>query len=204
MPAPDGKVLEVLRGGGSRVSRIALFFFLAAAGCAADLVSKSLLFGRFYSPLDGGQEVHWIVGGVLGVQLSFNAGALFGIGHGMGWLFVTVSFLFLVLIAGWLLSVGWRDLWMVVAAGLVTGGILGNLHDRLGWGFAAGYPESARNSVRDWVYFRLEGVPMFDPWPNFNIADSCLVVGAGLILIHALFRGGPQETATGDGDSRSP
>jgi signal peptidase II len=39
--------------------------------------------------------------------------------------------------------------------------------------------------VRDWILFRLEGVPFFDPWPNFNIADSALVIGAILLFLHA-------------------
>ena len=69
--------------------------------------------------------------------------------------------------------------------GLVTGGIFGNLYDRVGLGFTPGFPEAIRTNVRDWVLFRLEGVPMFDPWPNFNIADSVLVAGAIMLFIHA-------------------
>ena len=33
---------------------------------------------------------------------------------------------------------------------------------------------------------RLEGVPFFDPWPNFNIADCLLVVGAAMLFIHSV------------------
>ena len=69
--------------------------------------------------------------------------------------------------------------------GLVTGGIFGNLYDRVGWGFTPGFPEALRTNVRDWVLFRIEGVPMFDPWPNFNIADSVLVAGAIMLFVHA-------------------
>ena len=67
----------------------------------------------------------------------------------------------------------------------MTGGIFGNLYDRVGLGFTPGFPEGIRTNVRDWVLFRLEGVPMFDPWPNFNIADSVLVAGAIMLFVHA-------------------
>jgi len=137
-----------------------------------------------------------MVGEVFGFQASLNAGALFGLGHGYSYVFAGVSVVFLALILFWLLFLnGWRDRWMVVATGLISAGILGNFYDRIGLGFGQGYPESARYCVRDWILFRLEGVPFFDPWPNFNLADSFLVVGAGLVLIHAMFVSGKQPAA---------
>lgn len=176
-----------------RWSGLALFFFLAATGCGLDLWTKAVVFRRLFQPDGEWQQPEWWVDGVLGIQLSFNAGALFGMGHGLSWLFASISFLFLVLILGWVFWIGWSDRWLTVAAGLVTGGILGNLYDRLGFGFLPGYPESARTSVRDWILFRLQGVPMFDPWPNFNLADACLVTGAILILVHSLWMGSPSR-----------
>ena len=77
-----------------------------------------------------------------------------------------------------------KDWWLLVPMSLVMGGILGNLYDRLGlWHGADPAPHEVR-AVRDWVYFRLEGVPGFDPWPNFNFADSLLVCGAALLFFH--------------------
>lgn len=175
-------------GQARRSVSIGLFLFLALTGCTIDLVSKSMLFARLYDPAERWQEPWWLAGQFFGFQTSLNPGALFGLGHGYSYVFAGISVVFQSLILFWLLFLGgWRDRWMVVATGLISAGILGNFYDRIGLGFAEGYPESARYCVRDWILFRLEGVPFFDPWPNFNLADSFLVVGAGLVLIHALF-----------------
>jgi lipoprotein signal peptidase len=62
-----------------------------------------------------------------------------------------------------------HDPWLCAALGLILAGTLGNLYDRLVF-----------NGVRDFLHWNY----LFD-WPVFNIADCCLVVGAGLLLIQA-------------------
>ncbi len=171
-----------------RTAALLGFAGLAGSALAADLWTKDFMFRRLFQPGAEWQTPEWLVEEVFGFQPSFNPGALFGMGAGLSWLFASVGIVFLLLIVAWLVfGGGWRDRWLVVAAGFVSAGIAGNLHDRLGWGMRAGFPESARTSVRDWILFRLEGVPFFDPWPNFNLADSFLVAGAGLILVHSFF-----------------
>ncbi len=59
-----------------------------------------------------------------------------------------------------------------IAFGLLCGGILGNLCDRLRWGF-----------VVDFLDFHLPGYR----WPAFNIADSAITVGVVLYIILNLF-----------------
>ncbi len=174
------------------VNRYALFFFLAAVGLFADLLTKSSVFDRHFQPqlmyLGEHQPVHWLIDGVLGIQCSTNPGALFGFAKGFSPVFAAIS---IVAIAGILFWLFWFkqaiDRWLTVAFGLVSGGILGNLYDRLGFGYQPGYPEEIKTDVRDWILFRLQGVPLFDPWPNFNIADSLLVTGAFMLFIHAFF-----------------
>ncbi|MFM8891288.1 MAG: signal peptidase II, partial [Planctomycetia bacterium] len=80
------------------------------------------------------------------------------------------------------------DRWLLVALGLITGGILGNLFDRLGLPGLRWHAPWERQgervlAVRDWIHFRLEGVI---DWPIFNLADSWLVIGAGLLLLLSL------------------
>jgi signal peptidase II len=58
-----------------------------------------------------------------------------------------------------------------VALGLVGGGAIGNLIDRIALG-----------GVTDFLVFDLGFWP-FNPWPAFNIADAALVVGVGLMAI---------------------
>jgi signal peptidase II len=78
---------------------------------------------------------------------------------------------------------------------MISGGILGNLYDRVGLGYVATYPMEIKNNVRDWILFELDGVRIFDPWPNFNIADSLLVCGAIMLFIHAFFYTEPASKA---------
>jgi signal peptidase II len=181
-PPQDGRVW----------TRAVLFFALLVSGLAADLLTKHYTFGHYFDPeLElhrFAQEQHYWIPGVFGIQTSTNGGALFGMGQGGSTWFAALSLVFFVGILVWLFAWGGaRDRWLTAALGLISGGILGNFYDRIGWGFTPGHPESIRYHVRDWILFRLEGVPNFDPWPNFNLADCWLVIGAGLLLIHALW-----------------
>lgn len=176
------------------IGRYALFFLPLTLGVAADLITKSYMFANFFNPDTLGQKRHWWIEGVFGIQTSTNAGALFGIGSGYSWLFAAFSIVAILGIVIWLFGFGGLfDRWLTFALGMITGGILGNLYDRLGFGFTPGFPEEIRTNVRDWIYFRMEGVPGFDPWPNFNIADALLVTGAVMLFLHAFFMQTPEE-----------
>ena len=171
-------------------NRFALFFALAVFGFGADLATKAYMFDKYVEPAvtDREQTKHWLVDDLLGIQCSTNPGALFGIGKGLSWFFAALSIVAIVAIICWLFV--WKaayDRLLNISLGLIAGGILGNLYDRLGFGYLPGYPESIKTNVRDWILIQLEGWPLFDPWPNFNIADSLLVTGAILLFINALF-----------------
>ena len=173
-------------------SRFVLFFLPAIVGLAADLWTKSWMFSNHFDPARAAahypQQPHWWVEGVFGIQTSTNPGALFGLGAGYSWLFAIVSLVALAGVLVWMFVFkGAADRWLAWTVGMITGGILGNLYDRVGWGFVPGWPDAIRTDVRDWILFRLEGIPFFAPWPNFNIADCLLVCGAIMLLIHAFF-----------------
>ena len=168
-------------------SRYILFGAVAAVGCAVDLTTKAWLFS--WPELRGG-PVYWLWPGHVGFQLSWNEGALFGMGQGNTWLFAGLSVLAGCAIPLWLFA--WRaarDRWLTAALGSVMGGLLGNLYDRLGlpdrlWpgrGIEIGQPVHA---VRDWILVQWNDQLR---WPNFNIADSLLVCGAIALVVHALW-----------------
>lgn len=171
------------------VNRYLIFLLIVAAGLAADLVSKSLVFSWLW-PQTG--RVIWLVEDFVGLEISLNEGALFGIGRGLVALFVAISIVAAVGIACWLFVAGAaRELWLTVALASISTGIFGNLHDRLGlhglawppgfeqFGHQAGEPVYA---VRDWILLCYGDL---FKWPNFNIADSMLVCGAIMLAIHA-------------------
>ena len=161
------------------VGRYALFLGLASFGTAADLLSKQLVFD--WRGLPGELPPWWLIEPYVGIETAVNQGALFGLGQGKGWLFAILSVVALFGIAIWLFVYKAAfSRWLTFTMGLVVGGILGNLYDRLA---IPALPEPYRGGVRDWILFTYQG----HVWPNFNIADSLLVVGAFMLAIHSLF-----------------
>ena len=167
------------------------FLGLAILAAVVDLVTKWVLFARLGMPGEAAPIV--VVPEMLTLETNLNEGALFGMGQGMGMLFAAVSF---AAIAGilWMVtrSDTRADRWLLTALALITGGIIGNLWDRLGLPGLAWHAPLERLgqpvlAVRDWIHFKLDGVI---DWPIFNLADTWLVIGAGLLLL-ATWRAGP-------------
>jgi signal peptidase II len=132
----------------------------------ADLISKI----EIVRHLRFGQTVH-VVGSVLRLTLTRNPGAAFSIGTGQTALFALVAVGVIVVIvrsARRLRSVAWA-----ITLGLLLGGALGNLVDRL---FRA--PGPFRGYVVDWI--------QLPHWPVFNVADSAIVCGGVLAVLLAL------------------
>jgi len=177
-------------------SRVVLFWLLAVFGCLCDLWTKQIVFSR--PDLYRGSE-WWLWEGHLGIQKSLNEGALFGMGQGMVWVFALFSLAAAIAIPIWLFRYrAAHDLWLTTALGCVMGGIGGNLYDRLGlhglyWdSFDSSRAGEKIYAVRDFFLVQWDAQLV---WPNFNIADSLLVFGAGLLLVQSLFS---PETATQD------
>jgi signal peptidase II len=114
-----------------------------------------------------------LIGSVLQLNLTHNSGAAFSIGTGATWVLTAIAcsvVLFVVFTARRLGSRGWA-----LALGLLLGGSLGNLTDRM---FRA--PGPGRGQVVDFL--------QLPHYPIFNIADSAIVTAAVLIAVMA-FRG---------------
>ena len=108
-----------------------VFTTLVAVTTAADLITKAIAFKNLGMP---GTSPGWpVIPNMLWYRTSLNEGALFGLGQGMGWFFITVS---VAAIIGIVFTVSWlriqNDTVLIVALASITGGILGNLYDRLG------------------------------------------------------------------------
>lgn len=164
---------------------------IVLATTAADLLTKAIAFDRLGMP--GMQPGVVVIPELLWWETNLNEGALFGMGQGMGWLFITVSVAALIGIIVTVNSLRLRgDGLLVVALALISGGVLGNLYDRLGLPGLVWHAPLARQgqpvfAVRDFIHFRLEGVI---DWPIFNLADSFLVAGAGLLLLLSVLPAG--------------
>jgi signal peptidase II len=171
------------------VSKYVVFRWLYVAGSASG--SYDLIPGvfQFYVDYRPGAEApdSWLAKLNGPVPPRVNHGALYGIGNehtnAANWFFTCVSFVAAVAIGWWGTRGGTRrDPLLSAALGLILGGTLGNLFDRIVFG-----------GVRDFLHWYLFQFPVF------NIADSCLVVGAGTLLFHALFIHSPQAEVAAPG-----
>ena len=168
-------------------SRVVVFLVLAVVGCGLDLGAKHLMFA--WPKLKAG-GIHWLAPEYAGFQLSLNEGALFGMGQGAQFWFAALSVVAAAAIPVWLFyyraAVDW---WMTTTLGGVMGGVLGNLYDRANlhgmvWGVDWPAPierhGNAIYAVRDWILLQWSDELR---WPNFNIADALLVVGASILFL---------------------
>ncbi|MCA9144348.1 MAG: signal peptidase II [Planctomycetales bacterium] len=163
-------------------SRYVIFGLVSVLGCAADLLSKQLVFQWRGLPREGNEW--WLWEPYVGIETAVNIGALFGMGGGFGHVFAGLSIVAAIGIVLWLFRFGAaRDRWLTWALSLVMGGVFGNLYDRLGLWVKPGYPQQWNSGVRDWILFRYGE----HTWPNFNIADSLLVCGAIMLMLHAFW-----------------
>ena len=179
-------------------------------GVACDLGTKHWVFSRLWPPTADKPPFLWLWQDHIGLQVSLNEGAVFGIGQGLVLWFALFSILAVLGILYWLFILGEaKDWWLTVALGSITAGIFGNLYDRLGlhglrWpaGMIGEHiPGTPIYAVRDWILLQWNDAWR---WPNFNIADSLLVIGAILLIWHAYIRGKPQNNSvspTTDGNA---
>lgn len=141
---------------------------IAAFVLAADAITKALVVVH----LRPGEPVH-VLGNVLMLNLLRNSGAAFSVGTGNTIIFTAIAVVVVVYIvrtARSLRSLGWA-----ITLGLLLGGALGNLADRI---FRA--PGLFRGDVVDWI-------ELTRYWPVFNVADSAIVCGGVLTVLLALF-----------------
>jgi signal peptidase II len=148
---------------------------VTAAICAVvvgvDQATKALVRDQMSPP---GTSVP-VLGEVLRLTYVRNLGASFGMMPGYRPLFIAVSICVLVAIAAFVVRRRPERLWIVAALGLVAGGALGNLVDRLSFGW-----------VTDFIR-----IP-FD-FPVFNVADSSITVGVAMLVWWLLFGPAPPE-----------
>lgn len=157
--------------------RLWTYVGLTIFGCGCDLWTKQAIFQALGLP--GERPPHWLIEDYVGVETAVNQGALFGMGQGLGFVFGGVSICAILGIVLWLFKFrGAESSWLTFAMGLVSGGILGNLYDRLNM---HDLPGRNAGGVRDWILLRYGEYT----WPNFNIADSLLVVGAIMLAIYS-------------------
>lgn len=164
------------QGGAPRLAprRLGLCLAVAVVALVLDMISKIVVVATLSD-----REPVRLLGGALYLTEARNPGAAWGLGAGTAAatvLFTAVAAVVVVVIiraARRLHSIGWA-----VAFGLVLGGALGNLSDRL-----LRAPGIGRGHVVDWIsVFAPDG----STFPIFNAADSAITCGAALAILMAL------------------
>ncbi|HSI14010.1 MAG TPA: signal peptidase II [Chthoniobacter sp.] len=112
-----------------------------------------------------------------------NTGAAFSAFAGKNTFFIVLSTVALIALVYFYLRGAFKDRPSRWAVGLLAAGILGNLTDRLMHGH-----------VVDFLLFNLH-VRYADPWPAFNVADSCICVATGLFILAAFLDRKPAEVS---------
>ena len=130
-----------------------------------DQVTKSLIVKHL--SLSHSQPV---IKGVLFLSLVHNRGAAFGLLKGLNIFFILTAVAAAILICLTLKDLGWRKITLASGAlSLILAGALGNLIDRVMFGY-----------VIDFLDLRI--------WPVFNVADSAISISA-LLLAYSIIRG---------------
>jgi signal peptidase II len=146
--------------------RLALVLVVAVVVLTLDIASKHLAVDR----LSETDPVN-VVDGALKLRLVRNSGAAFGFASGLTVVLslVAAAVIVAILRAARVL----RSAWWAAALGLVLGGALGNLTDRV-----FRNPGLFRGRVIDFVEL--------PHWPVFNVADSCIMTGGALMVLLSL------------------
>ena len=145
-----------------------LIFLISLPLYALDQLSKQLVL-RLIRPY----EARIIVPDFFSLVHVTNTCAAFGSFKGNNTFFIVVSITALVVVTVLLVRARPGDAWRDLSLALLLAGILGNLTDRLLYGH-----------VIDFLLFNLH-IRYADPWPAFNVADSCISIAVVLFIIHS-------------------
>lgn len=133
-----------------------------------------------------------IIAGLLSLTHVRNRGAAFGFLSNadlpyQAALFAVLSVLALGAIAAYALKLPAAQHWPQIALSLIMGGAIGNLVDRLAYGYVIDFVD---------VYWK------HHHWPAFNVADSCISIGVGMLILDLLRA--PAEGSSSSSSSDGP
>ena len=144
------------------------WLWLSAVVVVLDQYSKVLV--------DSALELHQSIAIIpsLAIRKIYNSGAAFSfLSNASGWqrwFFIALALLVVGVLVVWLYRLQKNQLRMALALSLVLGGAIGNLVDRVLYGYVIDFID---------VYYASWH------WPTFNVADSAITLGAALLLLDA-------------------
>ena len=122
-----------------------------------------------------------VIKGWFNITYAENTGMAFGIFRGWNPAFIIISIAAIGFIFVYY-SKFRASKWMMVSLGLLLGGAMGNLIDRIAFGHVTDFAQLR------WWFIRLRW------WPSFNVADSCVVIGAAILILEMFGRSEPVDS----------
>ncbi len=178
----------------SRTKRLVLVGIVFVLALALDLWSKAWAWEHLR-----GQPAVPVIDEVFYLKFGFNTGSAFSFLRDESWarsFFIVVTFLALFYMAWLAWKMPTRKAYGFIAVGLISAGAAGNLHDRFFRTMEVwiNNEKVLRHGVVDFlqVYLNYEKEKY---WPIFNVADSALVCGVGLLLIYLHRHGNETQPA---------
>ncbi len=158
----------------ARAAAVRRLFVTAFCITVADQVVKKVV----TTVMELGESVDFI-GTVVRFTRVSNTGAAFGMLRGRSFLFIVISAAASLAIIAFGRQIARQRVWEQVAFGLILGGAVGNLVDRVFLGAVVDFINIGIGDLR---------------WPYFNVADSAITIGVATLAFHLLFRPhGPPE-----------
>ena len=157
-------------------SRAVILLLTALTILVADQLTKALVVAN----LAVGEKAR-LLGDLVQVWHAQNRGAAFSLFQGGTVVFLIVSVLSIGMVAYFHRNLRDRTPWLHVVLGIVLGGTLGNFIDRLRQG-----------SVTDWLSVGIGDTR----WPTFNVADSSVVIGIGILVVYLFLTSPDRREAT--------
>ncbi len=150
-------------------------FVLATAIVVADQITKwvVVISMRFGELID-------VLGSVVRLTRTENTGAAFGLMRGRGVIFIVISSLAALAIILMRRTIVRMRRWERTAFGLILGGAVGNLIDRVRTGAVVDFIDIGVNNLR---------------WPAFNVADSAITIGVVILALNLLVFPRPGDEA---------
>ena len=166
--SPHGRPGVGARPAGPARARWPLFIGLAGMILVVDQIVKAWVVGTYQV-----NTVTPIAGDLVRIALTHNTGALFGMFRDSAILFAIFSIGVIALIVGYEARAG-KALVVTLALGLLLGGALGNLVDRLRFGYVVDFVDMGIGAWR---------------WYTFNVADAAISTSVVLLIALALIPG---------------
>lgn len=154
---------------------IVIYYIIALVIVLFDQLTKWLI----VSYMSLGQSIT-VIENFLYITSHRNRGAAWGILQGQMWFFYIITVIVVVILVMYIQRLPKQQRLMGIGLGLMLGGAIGNFIDRI-------FRKEVVDFINTYIF-------TYD-FPIFNIADSALVIGVGLILILTLLEG-KQEKET--------